>query len=349
MLQIYIDENLQNFSKSFQNFGKIKIFNPNNAQLSDFNLKNDCVFLISSKTLLFQKPYQASRIKFIGTATSGIDHIEKSWQNSPNHLFAHAKGSNSSAVCDYILSSLSSLIVQKKINPTCETLGIIGFGNIGKKVYQESKIFGFKETICYDPFLDPKDFITCSLNTLQKNATIFTLHCPLTKNSLFPTFEMIQKKWIQKIQHPFTLINAARGKLLCEKSVLQAIKQNKIKNLILDTFPQEPIISQELQSICHLTTPHIAGYTKKAKDNALSSILLKFCQYFDFSMPTKTHPQDLTQIIASDSIHACLQMYDIQKDHLNFKKMGQTTSFSEIRKNYHLRKEFSEFVIKISL
>ncbi len=336
---IYIDKNLKDFLPFFQDYGKILLFSPEKDSLKKFDLQKPSAFIISSKTLFFTNAIKPSstNIQFIGTATSGIDHISKTWQNSPQLIFKSAIGANSTAVSNYATSALQYLIDRKKMIPKQETLGIIGFGNIGKKVFDSSQRFNFKNTFVYDPLLNQSTPPLCNLETFQKEASILTLHCSLAKNNPYPSYQFMNQKWIDNMQHPFHLINSARGSLITEEILLKALQENKIKSLILDVFPKEPLLSQELFSYCDIVTPHIAGYSLNSKLNAAKILLKYFCTYFNLDYINRTSN-------IKNGVVKSNKMYAIEDDYLNFKeqykKHYEPSTLTELRENYTLRKEF---------
>ena len=154
-----------------------------------------------------------------------------------------------------------------------KTFGIIGYGNMGKAVAKRLSGFGCK-TIFYDikPNLSDEFATQVSLQELQENADILSLHTPLTEDTLY----MIDEKFISKMKKNFYFINTARGKNLKTSALVNALKSGKIKGACLDVLEYEKTSFENLEtknedleyllnSEKAIITPHIAGWTHESK------------------------------------------------------------------------------------
>ena len=154
-----------------------------------------------------------------------------------------------------------------------KTFGIIGYGNMGKAVAKRLSGFGCK-TIFYDikPNLSDEFATQVSLQELQENADILSLHTPLTEDTLY----MIDEEFISKMKKNFYFINTARGKNLKTSALVNALKSGKIKGACLDVLEYEKTSFENLEtknedleyllnSEKAIITPHIAGWTHESK------------------------------------------------------------------------------------
>ena len=154
-----------------------------------------------------------------------------------------------------------------------KTFGIIGYGNMGKAVAKRLSGFGCK-TIFYDikPNLSDESATQVSLQELQENADILSLHTPLTEDTLY----MIDEEFISKMKKNFYFINTARGKNLKTSALVNALKLGKIKGACLDVLEYEKTSFENLEtknedleyllnSEKAIITPHIAGWTHESK------------------------------------------------------------------------------------
>ncbi len=147
-----------------------------------------------------------------------------------------------------------------------KTLGIIGFGRIGRRVYELVAPLQMK-VLVFDPFLGsenlPPDVIRVNqLEDLLKESDIVSLHCPLTDQ----TKHLIGEKEFKIMKKTAWLINSARGEVVVEEALILALKEGEIAGAGLDTFRKEP--PEDLRHLCQagkiVMTPHIAGATEEA-------------------------------------------------------------------------------------
>jgi D-3-phosphoglycerate dehydrogenase len=145
-------------------------------------------------------------------------------------------------------------------------LGLVGFGRIGRRVYELVSPLQMK-VLVYDPYLTvenlPPDItLAAHLEDLLKEADIVSLHCPLTEQ----TRHLIGKKELEAMKKTAWLINTARGEVVDEEALISALQEGKIAGAGLDTFKKEP--PEDLQLLCEagkiVMTPHVAGATEEA-------------------------------------------------------------------------------------
>lgn len=147
-----------------------------------------------------------------------------------------------------------------------KTLGIVGFGRIGKLVAQRAVGFGMK-IIAYDPYLSREhvsehDAKLVSLSTLCKKSDIITIHAPQTPT----TINLIDGKCFSLMKRGVIIINAARATIVDEDVLLANIKTGKVKGAAVDVFRNEPINKPtELITMANvIATPHVGGSTEEA-------------------------------------------------------------------------------------
>ncbi len=146
-----------------------------------------------------------------------------------------------------------------------KTLGIIGFGRIGRAVAVRAKAFGMR-ILAYDPYVKEDEMRNCgvepvNLDTLLKESDFVSLHVRLTKE----TEHMIGENELRKMKNTAYLINTSRGKVVDEKALYKALKEKWIAGAALDVVEEEPVSpANPLLELDNVTiTPHIAGLTKE--------------------------------------------------------------------------------------
>ena len=151
------------------------------------------------------------------------------------------------------------------------TLGIIGYGDIGKKVAVIAKAFGMRVLACTrTPARVDENAQACSLDELLEQSDVITLHCPLTEQ----TRELINKDTIAKMKKSVYLVNTARGAIVNEKDLADALNCGRIAGAGIDVLTAEP-----MQESCALRgcknctiTPHIAWAPKQTRERLLSTV-----------------------------------------------------------------------------
>lgn len=169
-----------------------------------------------------------------------------------------------------------------------KTLGIIGFGNTGKRTAQIADAFGM-HVMVHTPRPKPVSALPnvtfCSLHELAQCADIISLHCPLTET----TYELIDRNFLQSMKDGAILINTARGQLVDEDAAAEALHQGKLYAMATDVAAQEPMPMNNplLSAPNFLITPHIAWATLTAR-RALMHSTAKNIASFIAGTPTNT-------------------------------------------------------------
>ena len=234
---------------------------------------------------------KAKNLKFIARVGAGMENIDITKAQELGIKLINSPEGNKDAVAEHVIGMLlvlmnrlfiSSNEVKKGIwlreenrgeEILGKTFGIIGYGNMGKAVAKRLSGFGCK-TIFYDikPNLSDEFATQVSLEELQENADILSLHTPLTEDTLY----MIDEKFISKMKKNFYFINTARGKNLKTSALVNALKSGKIKGACLDVLEYEKTSFENLEtknedleyllnSEKAIITPHIAGWTHESK------------------------------------------------------------------------------------
>ncbi|MBC8124789.1 MAG: 4-phosphoerythronate dehydrogenase [Candidatus Kapabacteria bacterium] len=210
-------------------------------------------------------------IRFVGSATAGIDHVDVEYLKARNISFASASGSNANAVAEYVMDWIDELHVVHSA-----TIGIVGFGHIGKLVARYARAYGM-QVLVNDPPLQSQHFLFphwCSvvpLTEIMKRSDVITLHVPLTVKGASPTQNMITTELLNLCSSGTLFINAARGGLIDERHLSDLVSTGTLR-AVLDVFANEPNIDPYVvERIAHIT-PHIAGYSLQAKENAVSMV-----------------------------------------------------------------------------
>ena len=222
---------------------------------------------------------EAKKLKVIAKHGAGVDNIDLEEAKKLGIKVINAPGTNSIAVAEFTWSLI--LILVKKLESAIltardgkwtksigvelngKTLGIIGLGKIGKKVATIGLGFGM-QVIAYDPFIDNSfdennEIKKLGFNEILRNSDVLTIHVPLNKS----TFGLIGRKEINLMKKTAILVNVARGGIVNEKVLYQALINREIFGAACDVFEHEPLKKNNplLKLENFIPTPHTAGYT----------------------------------------------------------------------------------------
>jgi D-3-phosphoglycerate dehydrogenase len=245
----------------------------------------------------------ATNLKFIGRVGAGLENIDCDYAESKGVYLISAPEGNRNAVGEHALGMLLSLFnklnkadnevrhgqwlreANRGIELDGKTVGLIGYGNMGKAFAK--KLRGFDvEVLCYDikPNVGDDNCKQVSLETLQENADVLSLHTPQTPLTL----NMVNADFINGFQKPFWLINTARGKSVVTTDLVSALKSGKILGAGLDVLEYEKASFESLfssdmpeafqyiiQAENVLLTPHVAGWTVESKEKLAQTIVDK--------------------------------------------------------------------------
>ena len=348
-MKIVADENLAFTEYFFANFGEIQ--QAAGRSLTHADVQDAEALLVRSVTQVNEQLIQETKLKFVGSATIGTDHLDIPALEKHHIAWSNAAGCNAQAVAEYVITAL--LYLQPNLIEKNEhfTLGIIGLGNVGSRLAYMAKLLGWN-VIAYDPFVNREQIQQVELVELLKTADAISTHVPLTKTGVHPTFHLINADALAQMKPEAILINSARGPVVEEAALIADIQQTK-RPVVLDVFEHEPEISAQLLNLIRLVTPHIAGYSLEGKARGTQMIYDAFCKTFNFPAEKKFETQlpvceqyfqdqDLKQVLKQHLAH----IYDIARDDANLRaclKEGKVDqkAFDYLRKTYPLRREWA--------
>jgi len=310
---ITLDKDIKNLRGIFEPCFSVQYLNSND--ISKENLKDSEALIVRSTRKYGAETLLGTNVRFIGTVTSGFEHIDTDFCEKNGIFWTTAHGSNARSVAEYVSAALVE--ISKKINlPLNELmLGIVGVGAVGSEVKKEAEKFGMRLLLC-DP---PKN-----LNDNIFDADIITLHTPLEKGGKYPTWHLANEEFFRKMKKGAWLINTSRGAVCGSEALRQALRGKHLGGAVIDVWENEPNIDESLLPLIEIATPHIAGHSAEAKINAANMLVKSIGEYFNIGeLKNKTLP------LPQDSGNG---NYLIRTDDLNFRK--EPKKFAEIRNGY---------------
>jgi erythronate-4-phosphate dehydrogenase len=299
---------------------------------------------------------EGSTVRFVGTATIGTDHLDIDYLESRGIHWCFSPGCNANSVSEYVTAALLCLADRHGFSLRGKTIGIIGVGNVGRKVVEKAEALGMN-VLQNDPprqRTEPDNDSFCDLNTLLTNSDIVTIHVPITKSGPDKTMHLADASFFSRMKPGSIFINAARGAVVNSDDLLEAIRSGHIARTVLDTWEGEPAFRRDLLQAVDIGTPHIAGHSFEGKVAGTVMVYQAACRFLgieptwspDALLPPPLVPQ-ATITAGSKPGERVLwevvkQLYDIESDdaRLRAETDDRTALFDSLRKNYPIRREF---------
>lgn len=354
-LTILADENIPDLQSFCGNWADITLMP--GREISAKHLSNIDILFVRSVTQVNAALLGSSNIRFVASATIGLDHIDKCYLKQQNIGFAYAPGCNANAVVDYVMAS----IFHHYSNELLQTLkvGIVGYGNVGSRLAKCLQHFDLDYRF-YDPLIDPP-FLPESQTakkTLPRVASldklldcdIISLHVPITRTGLHPTYHLINQDILAKLPNGSLMINSSRGPVVDNTQLKNALEQRVDISAVLDVWEGEPNIDLDLYSLCSLATAHIAGYSIEGKRRGTTAIVNAAMDYFAINKNKIVDDQSgyqLQQFTSLAEYRTALEsVYQLKQDSDNFKaafvnSKNKAAAFDHYRKTYPLRSEIN--------
>jgi erythronate-4-phosphate dehydrogenase len=322
-------------------------------------VKTADALITRTRTKCTENILQESKVKIITTATIGFDHIDTQYCAQNKIEWTNAPGCNSGSVKQYIASVLAILATKKQMPLANKTLGIIGVGNVGSKVKTVAEALGMRVLLNDPPRAEKEgkqDFT--DLDILLSQSDIITFHVPLQRSGKYKTFHLGNDELFAKCKKEVIIINSSRGEVINNADLLDALKDNRINEAILDVWENEPDIDPELLKNVLIATPHIAGYSVDGKANGTAMSVQAISRFFNLplkqwypeNLPVPENPlievdasnKSLQEILAGCILHT----YNIMEDDGRLRE--NPSSFEQQRGSYPIRREFGAYQIKLN-
>lgn len=281
---------------------------------------------------------EGSKVRFIGTATIGFDHIDTEYCREAGITWSNCPGCNAGAVEQYLYSVLLLLQQEKQVELKDACLGIVGVGHVGSHILSLAERLGMRILLNDPPRADRGEEGFVSLETLARECDIITFHTPLERNGEYRTFHLADRAFFHSLRKKPYIINTSRGEVVETEAILEALDKGLIGGAVLDVWENEPHINLELLDKVFIGTPHIAGYSADGKANATRMVLEAFCRFFGKEMNFHiAAPEQPHREYDSDERVRQLQMYNPHDDCDMLRAHPEL--FEQLRGDYVLRKE----------
>jgi len=274
-----------------------QIVSPAAAALPGEIIDADALIVRSATKVTKELLEKAERLRVIGRAGVGVDNIDVDAATHRGILVMNTPGGNSVSVAEHTLALMLALARsvpqanasihagrwEKSSSGTelrGKTLGLIGFGRVGTEVARRARALEM-EVLAHDPYVTPAagrelEVELVPLDELLRRSDVISLHTSLSSS----TEKMIDAAALGKMKRGVRLINCARGELIDEAALADALKSGQVAGAAVDTFAVEPPKNSPLIGIANLiATPHIAGSTAEAQEEVGTAIAQQVRDY----------------------------------------------------------------------
>jgi D-3-phosphoglycerate dehydrogenase / 2-oxoglutarate reductase len=275
-----------------------EVLTPTAAALPSAIADADALVVRSATKVTAELLEKATRLRAIGRAGVGVDNVDVDAATRRGVLVMNTPGGNSVSVAEHTLAlMLGSARAVPQANASIhsgkweksafsgtelrgKTIGLVGLGRVGTEVARRARALEMK-VLAYDPYVTPaaaaeQQVELVALDDLLERSDVISLHTSLSAQ----TEKLIDRAAIAKTKKGVRIINCARGELIDEAALAEALKSGHVAGAGLDTFAQEPPKSSPLVGLPNvIATPHIAGSTAEAQEEVGTAIAQQLRDY----------------------------------------------------------------------
>ena len=342
-MRIVVDSHIPNIQGIIEPRAEVLYLEP--GDITREAVQDADALIVRTRTRCNADLLDGSRVRFIGSATIGTDHIDLDYCASHGITVRNAPCCNAPAVAQWVFCAINAWMQQRSIASTEGlTLGIVGVGHIGSIVARWATQLGFTVLLNDPPremtertelTEETADFIGeifSPLAELQQRCDIITFHTPITRDGQWPTWHLCDQAFLDGLDRCRLILDAARGPIADNEALLRWHA-----DVGLDCWENEPDISPALLAKAIVATPHIAGYSREGKQRGTAMMLTALNGFYgwDIPVPTIEAPATGAAQVTLDGIAAS---YDIMADTAALKASPNT--FESQRNHYPHRPEY---------
>ncbi len=363
-MKIVADTNIPFVKECFSSAGQVTAVA--GREMSAETVADAGALLVRSVTKVNEQLLSGSKVRFVGTATIGFEHIDIDYLKRNGIAIASAPGSNANSVAEYVVAALLEIGAKYDLELAGKSIGIIGVGNVGSRVEKKCRALGMIPVLNDPPLKrQTRDDKYRPLEELF-GCDFITLHTPLTFEGQDKTFHLADENFFNSLRDDVVFINTSRGGVVDTGALKKSIKNNKIRATVLDVWENEPDIDTELLNVVDIGTPHIAGYSYDGKITGMIMIYEALCKNFgleqehriDDFLPAPAKPEinlNVKGYSPQQIIRIAVgEIYDITEDDkglrgiLNMPLGKRCATFDRLRKEYPVRREFQNTTVIFS-
>jgi erythronate-4-phosphate dehydrogenase len=354
-VRIVSDRNIPYVAEAFAELGEVVCLPA--AQIDAASVREADILLCRSTVKVNAALLEGSRVRFVGTAVIGTDHLDVRWLEARGIEWASAPGSNADSVALWWMSALATLCRRERIDLGSLRIGVVGVGHVGSRIARLARALGHAPMLCDPPRARVEGsagFV--SLDAILRSADLVSLHVPLSADGEDATRGLLSAERLSRLRPGAIVLNACRGEVVDGAALTETLLAGKLRGL-LDVFPGEPSPDPQLVAAAAIATPHIAGHSLDGKVNGTDAIYRAACAFLgrtprydvhaQLAAPTPSaltldvHGRSDAEVIG-EALHP---YYDIERDDTALRAIvrepesGRGAAFRAYRDDYPARRE----------
>jgi len=379
MMKIICATNMPFAMEAFSTLGDTRILEGRHIKPED--VRETEILALRSTTKVNRELLEGSKVRFVGTATIGTDHLDIAYFDKAGIKWCYAPGCNANSVSEYVTAALLYLACKHGFTLRGKTIGVIGVGNVGRLVVQKARALGMR-VLLNDP---PRERAEASgqwavssgqngeeaphfvsLDQVLAEADIITVHVPLTKEGPDKTIHLADAAFFKRAKKGLIFLNAARGPVVDSSALIHALDEGQVSHVILDTWEGEPNYRLNVLAHVDIATPHIAGHSFEGKVMGTVIVYREVCKFLgvpatwshESLMPPPLVPEVRVDVAGRDDQsvlrEVVRQVYDLEGDDRRFRESAvldentRMKNFDHLRSNYPERREFQYTKVKLN-
>ena len=267
-MRVVIDRGIPFLDGVIEPYAEVAYLSP--EEIGPEAVRDADALIIRTRTRVNKELLEGSQVRFVATATIGYDHKDQDYSREAGIYWTSCPGCNAQAVCDYVeeaIATFNSSLFRGRSGEGL-TIGIVGYGHVGKRVAQMAERKGYRVLLS-----DPPLGIGLSLEEMAPQCDILAFHTPLTRNGEYPTYHLCNAAILRLCKPGALIINAARGGVIDEQALLAHLNTQPLREgwgvgPAIDCWEGEPEINKTLLQHVDLASVHIAGYSIQGKMRA---------------------------------------------------------------------------------
>ena len=354
MIKTVCSRNMPYVEDAFRTLGETAIYD--GRHIGAAVVREADLLAIRSTTKVDADLLDGSRVRFVGTATIGTDHLDIDYLERHNIRWCYSPGCNANGVSEYVAAILLCLANRHGFSLQGKTLGVIGVGNVGKRVVSKGEALGLR-VLQNDPPRQRAEApagVFVDLDQLLAESDIVTTHVPMTRDGRDPTYHMANGAFFAHMRRGSIFVNAARGPVVDTDAMLAAMSAGTPAHVALDTWEGEPAIRDDALRAIDLGSPHTAGYSFEGKVMGTVMVYREACRFLGveatWTPDDLLPPPDLPHVTVEAAgrrneevlWEVVRQLYDVEAEDaaLRMESPDSAAHFDALRKNYAVRREF---------
>ena len=358
---IAVDEAIPDWEEAFSELGRIRPYSARGLKPAD--IRDADILVVRTVTSVNAALLEGSSVRFVAAASAGTDHIDQAYLQARGIPFSYAAGCNANSVSEYIATVLHILASRKGWILKDKSLAVVGVGNVGSRVAQKARALGMKVLLCDPPLRDSTGDPQYRQLDHVLDSDILSFHVPLVFEGPYPTWHMVDRRFLDRLSPRQFLINSSRGTVFDSRELKAALRERRIEGAVLDVWEEEPRIDYSLLELVDIGTPHIAGNALDGKIRATEMTRKALCDFLERHPAQSMNPlypearvlHPASETGSQESVLAVLlQAFDIRKDDADLRALESAPpekaaeSFERLRTRHPLRPEFRHFIVDLN-